>query len=135
LQSEIAARGLSRKVHFSGTRADVADILRATDVVALTSHYEGLANVLLEAMCVGIPVVTTAYAGVDELVTNHREGFVVPLGDGEAVAERIAALFGNGELRCELGERGKQTVRDRFSIEAMGGQLLGVYEECLRRAK
>ena len=131
IESRIRGSGLTDRVLMLGNRSDMPEILAATDVCVLTSHYEGLANVLLEAMCVGIPVVCTAYNGADELVTDGKEGFLAPLNDADGVAERILRLLGDPELRRRMGEAGRESVRGRFSLEAMGRNMLSVYERCL----
>ncbi len=135
MEALASSLGVAGGVHFLGNRSDIPDILAATDISVLSSHYEGLANVLLEAMCVGVPVLSTAYPGVDELVTDGQEGFVVPLGDAEALAGRMCDLLESQPLRRRLGDRGKATVGTRFSLEAMGTRLLSVYQECYDRSR
>ncbi len=135
LEALAARLGVAEHVVFLGSRSDIPDILAATDVMSLTSHYEGVANSLLEAMCVGLPVVSTAYAGVDELVTHGQEGFVAPLGDAESLAGYVAQLLEDSPLRRKMGEAGRRTIGERFSMDAMGRNLATIYERCLNRAK
>lgn len=135
LESLADSLGVRDKVLFLGSRSDIPDILAATDVMALTSHYEGVANSLLEAMCVGLPVVSTAYAGVEELVTHGHDGLIAPLGDAERWAEHVTQLLVDAALRRKMGENGRRTIESRFSMEAMGRNLLGVYESALHAAR
>ena len=132
LEAQAQQLGLSSDVVFLGNRPDMADLLAATDLSVLSSNYEGLANVLLEAMAAGVPVVSTAYAGVDELVTDGVQGFVVSMDDAAALAGRVCELLADDPLRRRMGEAGREAVARRFSIEAMGQRLLSVYEGALK---
>ena len=123
--------GIHRSVRFLGARRDIPEILRASDVCVLTSDYEGVPNTVLEAMAVGVPVVTTAFPGADRVVTHGREGFLVPLQQPEAMARRLACLLDDSELRRKMGRCGEERVRRDYSLEAMGSAMLDVYRGCL----
>jgi L-malate glycosyltransferase len=126
--------GIADAVLLLGNRADVPDILAASEVSVLTSPREGLSNALLESMATGKPVVSTAYPGVEELVTDGQEGFVVPCGDAQAMARAVIRLLADSELRQRIGQQGRKTAETRFSLDAMGSSLLGVYSRCLGEA-
>ncbi len=132
LESFAAVLGIADRVFFLGIRSDIPDLLAATDVAVLTSDFEGLANTLVEAMCVGKALVTTAHRGVEELVTDGREGYIVPCGDARAVADKVCRLLSDETLRKRMGEKGRQTVQARFSLKAMATSLLEVYEKCYK---
>ncbi|HKQ46998.1 MAG TPA: glycosyltransferase [Phycisphaerae bacterium] len=132
-QAEVIS--IARSVLFLGNRADIPELLAATDISVLTSHYEGLANALLEAMAVGIPVVTTGYAGADELVSDGHEGYITPMGDAEAMAQQIIELLEDPAHRRRLGENGRRTVAARFEMPTMANNLYGVYERCFAESK
>jgi len=131
LEDRARSLGIADRVLFLGNRGDVADILSATDVSVLTSHYEGLANALVESMAMKVPVVTTDYLGADEIVTDGRDGFIVARGDGAALADKVCSLLDNPELCQSMGRCGRQAVETRFSAQAMCRNLLSVYESCL----
>jgi len=131
LQARTSALGIGQQVRFLGSRSDVPDILAASDVSVLTSHYEGMANALLEAMCAGLPVVTTDFAGARELVTPEQEGLIAPLGDAAALSAAILRLLADQELRSRMGRVGQRTVEQRFGVTAMAKQLLDAYRLCL----
>ena len=124
---------ISGRVMFLGGRSDIPDVLAATDVSVLTSHSEGLPNALLESMAVGIPVVTTDYAGARELVTDGAEGFIVPRGDAAALADRVLRLLREERLRESMGGNGARTVAGRFSMDAMAASFLSAYDACMAR--
>lgn len=133
LEQSARCLGIADRVLFLGNRPDVPDLLAATDVSVLTSHVEGLPNTLVESMCLGVPVVTTDYAGVDELVTDGREGFVAPCGQASALADRVGRLLQNEALRRQMGACGRRTVEARFSLHAMATNLVAAYGKCLER--
>lgn len=126
LRDRARALGIERSIRFLGRRADVADILAATDVSVLTSRLEGLSNTILESMTCSVPVVTTNYPGVEEVLTDGQEGFITPQGDEAAMAGRISQLLCDEPLRRRMGSAGYETVRSKFSIEAMGRGLIEV---------
>lgn len=121
-------------VHFLGLRDDIGDLLAATDVCVVTSPREGLANSLVEAMSVGVPVISTDYAGVDEVLSNDVEGFVVPRDDAEAMAAQVVLLLANEPLRKRMGAAGIKRVAKQFGLDVMGGRLLQVYSDHLQEA-
>lgn len=123
--------GISNSVYFMGRRNDIPVILSATDIAVLTSNYEGLPNGLLEPMCVGIPVVTTDFPGVDELVTDESEGYIVPRNNAEQMADKICELIENPDKRKEFGTRAQQKIKENFSTEIMAKRLVSIYEKIL----
>ena len=81
---------LDRQVIFTGQRQDVSEILRDVDIVVHPSLTEGLSNVILEAMAVGVPVVATSVGGNPELVENGRTGLLVPAENALEIANAIS---------------------------------------------
>jgi glycosyltransferase involved in cell wall biosynthesis len=103
-------------------------------VLVLPSFREGTPRVITEAMASGLPVVATDIAGIPEQVHDGKNGYLVPTGDAAAVRERLGELVEDYGLRERMGERGLERV-EAFSIEAMVGQLDGVYQDLLNRSK
>ncbi len=101
------------------------------DVFCLLSLEEGLALVLAQAMASGLPVVATANTGAEELITDGMEGFLVPVRDPEAVAERLRFLASNKELRCEMGRRARAKVEKGFSWADYGERAAAAYRRIL----
>jgi len=104
--------GLEGRVRFlgAGSRDDVLELFRAVDLALLTSAWENLPHTVLEALALGTPVVATAVGGVPEVVVDGENGLLVPAGDVEAIAEAIARLVGDDELRARLGEAAVRSV-------------------------
>jgi glycosyltransferase involved in cell wall biosynthesis len=103
--------GLTDRVLFAGSRDDVADLMPAFDVFALSSRNEGLPIALLEAMGSGIPCVATAVGGVPEVVTDGREGLLVRPEDPVALAEALSTMLSDADVREQAGTRGAWTAR------------------------
>lgn len=120
--------GITDQVLFLGNRSDIPDILAATDVAVLTSSSEGFPNALIEPMSVGIPVVSTDYPAIHELVVDGQHGYIVPRNDADAMAESITKLLQDDETRKKMGLEGLKLVHKSFSPQNMARQLVAVYE-------
>ena len=118
-------------VEFLGARTDVPVQLREFDLFVLPSLWEGLPYALLEAMAAGVPVVSTDVDGVREVISDGTEGALVPSGNSRALAAAVIELVADDARRARLGARGAETVRQRFSLEAMIEQTVGVYSRAL----
>ncbi len=127
LEERIAACRLQRHFHLLGFRHDVHEILPLFDVFTLPSLYEGLPNVVLEAMACGLPVVATPADGTKEALADGSTGFLVPIGDAEALAKRLIELAANQELRRSLGRAGRKRVEESFSLEGQVAQFEDLY--------
>jgi glycosyltransferase involved in cell wall biosynthesis len=111
--------GIVPYVHLLGSRDDVLELMYGADVFVLSSIDEGLPNVVLEAMSVGTPVVAADAGGTPEIITDGEDGFVVPIKNARALAERIAQLVNDNNLRARIGMAGQKTVQERFLISCM----------------
>jgi glycosyltransferase involved in cell wall biosynthesis len=85
-------------------RESLADLYRAADVFCLASHWEGLANALLEALSSGLPCVTTAVAGHPEVISHGVDGMLVPPRDVPALRQALETVLSSDTLRRELGQ-------------------------------
>lgn len=126
VEARAAERGFADRVVLPGIRRDVPALLRAFDVFALSSRWEGLPRVFPQAMAAGLPVVATDVAGAVDIVEPGRTGFLVPPGDPAALAGAILRLAADAPLRRRLGEAARSAV-DAFSAERMVRQLEDVY--------
>lgn len=132
LREVVRAAGLSGSVRFVAPRSDIDAVYRDTDVLALSSRWEGLPYVVVEALANGVPVVATAVDGVPEAVRDGVSGFLVPVGDPVAFADRLGALLDSRAIAREMGEAGAAWVRLRFSMAAMLDGVADVYSEVAR---
>jgi GalNAc-alpha-(1->4)-GalNAc-alpha-(1->3)-diNAcBac-PP-undecaprenol alpha-1,4-N-acetyl-D-galactosaminyltransferase len=110
--------GLKDRVEFVGLSPEPHPVLAASDVFVLPSRHEGFPMALVEAMGLGLPVVTADYPGHDEIVTAGHDALVVPREDEEALANALARLMDDPDLRRLLA-RHAMTVRERFSLQTV----------------
>jgi glycosyltransferase involved in cell wall biosynthesis len=106
--------------------------MAASDIVVLPSSYEGLPNVVLEAMRFRLPVVATAAPGTTELVVDGETGVLVPVGNVMLLARAIRDLVREPERRSRLGEAGRARVEAQFRVDAMITQFADLYESIAR---
>lgn len=120
----IGALGISSQVRLLGNRQDIPDLLAACDLFVLTSLYEGLPMVLLEAMSAGAPVICTNIPGVTDVITNGETGLLVPSQNVMHLAEAICRVLSDDALRRKISQNGKTLVQESFSLTRMGQQYL-----------
>lgn len=123
--------GLRDRCLFVGNRDDVDRLYRACDLTVLPSLFEGTPNVLLESMASGVPVVATDVSDNAYLVRDGEVGYVVPLGDEIALAERIVLLLRDEPLREKMGRQARAWIQEEFSSERLAGKLADVYRAAL----
>lgn len=111
--------GLTSHLRFLGVREDMPLVFAAMDLLALASDFEGLPNVIMEAMAAGLPVVATDLGGCRELIVEGVTGFLVPPGDSSALAERIVSVLALPDRGRSLGAAGRQRILAEFSMDAM----------------
>jgi glycosyltransferase involved in cell wall biosynthesis len=134
LEETARAYDLDGRARFLGHRNDVPRLMAAADVVVLQSAYEGLPNVLLEAMCFRKPVVATAAPGTTEVVVDGETGVLVPVGNIMLLARAIRDLVRDPALAGRLGEAGRARVEAHFRADTMVAQFAGLYEDLARSA-
>jgi glycosyltransferase involved in cell wall biosynthesis len=132
LEATAHAFRLDGMVRFTGHRDDVPRLLAAADVLVLPSLYEGLPNVVLEAMRFAKPVVATAAPGTTEVVADGRTGLLVPLRDPPALAQAIRTVVRDPELARRLGAAGRARVESEFRVDSMIEAFATLYEELAR---
>ena len=120
--------GLDGRLHLPGWRRDVPAIYDAATVVTLTSRFEGLPRVLVEALAAGVPVVAMAVDGVSEVVRDGENGFLLAPDDVAGVAERVAEILADDGLRSRLSA-GAAAGLEEFGREAMVRHQEELYRE------
>ena len=130
VETLIKQLGRDPSIVLLGWRRDVTEIMKCIDVLVLTSRWEGLPRVLPQAMSLGVPIVATGVDGSPEAVRNGVNGFVLPPGDIEGMAEKIIYLITHPEKARAMGEKGKQFVSE-FDIWKMMAQQEKLYLDLL----
>jgi glycosyltransferase involved in cell wall biosynthesis len=132
LREQARNLGIEESVRFIGVRNDMHSILGVIDLLVLTSDWEGLPNVVLEALAAGVPAVGTNVGGVGELLTDGVTGYVVPPRDLSTLVNRVIRILGNRDLRSECGRRGREYVQTHFLISEMVDRTVALYNIALR---
>lgn len=135
LQALITELGCQDRVRLMGYRSNLIDLYQAMDVFALSSHREGLPNVLLEAMALEVPVVATRIAGIPRLIEDGQNGLLVGAGDVNELRHALGKLLGDVALRTRIGEAARRTVESDFSFDVRMEKVRKVYDSLLRGSR
>jgi glycosyltransferase involved in cell wall biosynthesis len=119
-------------VRVLGQRDDIADLITASDVVCLTSTFEGLPMTVLEAMALSRPVVATKVGGIPDAVTDGRTGRLVAPGDTAAFAEALVELASEPGLRGAMGEAANVAYRERYTLTSMAERYRDILSELVQ---
>jgi glycosyltransferase involved in cell wall biosynthesis len=125
---------LGDSVHFAGVRRDVAQLLGASDVFVMSSLWEGLGLVFLEAMATSRAVLATEVSAVPEVVVDGRTGLLVAPSQSAPLAAAMLRLAADPELCARLGTAGHARVIERFALARMVEETLAVYGSYSRRS-
>jgi glycosyltransferase involved in cell wall biosynthesis len=126
--------GLMRDTFFLGYQEEVAPFYAAFDAMILPSINEGTPVSAIEALAAGRPVVATRVGGVPDVIREGEDGFLVEPGDVDALAERLARLAADPELRERLGTAGRARVIPRYSVERLVDDIDLLYRSLLASA-
>jgi len=119
-------------IEWWGYQEDMVDVFARSHIVCLPSFYrEGVPKVLIEAAACGRPIVTTDMPGCREIVQDEENGILVPPRDGQAVAGALEQLIDDAERRREMGKKGRELVKEEFSIDHVVQSTLEVYKNAL----
>jgi glycosyltransferase involved in cell wall biosynthesis len=137
LREAAAAAGVAEQMTFLGGlgHADALAVLGRVRVMLLPSLWEGLPVSVLEAMHRGIPVVASAVHGTEELVADGDTGFLVPVADVSAYADRVRRLLTDDELRARIGARALARARAAFSTEGQVAAHIALYARAALRVQ
>ena len=127
LQQDVVRLGISDRVHFAGWQADVPPILAAAELLVLPSNWEGMPNVVLEAMAAGKPVLATRAEGVVELLGPGADEQTIPIGDKRALVARARSLLANPSRANELGAQNRSRAEAEFSLDRMIARFEDLY--------
>jgi len=133
LRERARAGAFLDNVVFAGLipRERIPEMLSAMDVLVHTSLREGLARVLPQALAMGKPCVSFDLDGAPEVVIPEKTGYLVKAGDSRGLAEAIARLLADPELRRRMGENGRRHVDPAFRAETMAEEIAKVYRQLL----
>jgi glycosyltransferase involved in cell wall biosynthesis len=133
LRNMVASMGLSPQVRILGFRDDLLNVFRSLDLFVIPSvEGDTIPQVLMQALAMGLPVVSTTVGSIPDVVQDGRTGFVVPPRNADALAERILALLDDPALRREMGRNGRALLERDYSLARMLDRLEDVYKRVAR---
>jgi glycosyltransferase involved in cell wall biosynthesis len=135
LESLIADLSLTNRVTLAGWRSDVRTLFEAADVFALSSHREGLPNVLLEALALEVPIVSTHVNGIPRLIQDDVNGRLVAPGDIAGLTRNISQLLTSKDVAARYCVAGRRIIEDRFSFQARVERLARDYDVLCGRGR
>ncbi|MEX1118256.1 MAG: glycosyltransferase family 4 protein [Terrimicrobiaceae bacterium] len=115
----VKSSGLGDVVHFLGFRDDVPALMQMFDLLVVPSLWEGFGLVLIEAMSAGVPCIASNVSSIPEILEDGENGLLVPPGDVEALVRAVLRLHADPALGKLLGNAGKETVDEKFTIDRM----------------
>lgn len=120
LQSQIGSLGLTTRITLNKSRSNVWDCIRTASLFVLSSDYEGMPNALMEAMALGLPCIATDCrpGGARTLIDNGKNGYIVPLRNEEALAERISYILSHYEEAKKIATEA-MTLKNTHSEEVI----------------
>lgn len=135
LINQIEQLGLSEKVKLLGHWDNIPELLSAADVFVLPSRWEGLPIALLEGMMAGLPVIATKVEGVEEVIVQGEQGYLISLESPIELAQAILQLSTLKEVRERMGKAARERVLTAYTTNRMCEQYLQVIEKCLSVGK
>jgi glycosyltransferase involved in cell wall biosynthesis len=134
IAARVEALGLGDRLVLPGPVTDVGLVYGAIDIVLMTSSWEGLPNVLLEAQAAGRPVVVGSFSTANEAVLHGRTGIIVPVRSAKRLAEATIAMLENSVWTARAQTEGPKFVASRFGFERMISETIGLYRS-IRESK
>ena len=131
VEAALGGSDVKPSIRFTGQVSDPEAWLQASDIFVFPSEGEGMPNALLEAMACGLPFVATRLGCIVEMAPLEEQLFLVPVEDSEALAKAIITLARDAGARQRLGFAVRQTVKTRFSLDAIADSYLELYHKLL----
>ncbi len=129
IEERLSELGLAGHVRLAGHQEQVADWLALMDALVMASYaHEGVPQAVLQAMAMGKPVAATLVGGIPEVITPEVTGLLTPPKDSDALARAMFRLLMDKALREKLGQRGRDLVVQKFSLQHMAQEVEAVYE-------
>lgn len=134
LEEQAAAQPGGSRIRFLGRREDVPRLLRGAFGLVVSSRWEGMPNVVLEAMAAGKPVISTAVEGTAELIAEGETGLRVPVADPHSLGMAIQRLTDAPARAAAFGTKAQQMIRESFTTEALAEKYVALYRALLTGA-
>lgn len=128
-QKLVKELNLEDKIHFLGFRKDVPNLLNISDLVVTSSKREGLPVNVMEAMCVGVPVVATACRGNRDLISDNKNGYIVEINDNIEFCKKIMKIYNLKESEKKKIKEYDQKVIQNYLLENVLKEIVKIYEK------
>lgn len=128
LEEQANAMSAKDNVTFVGNSDKVVEELQKFDLFVLSSVSEGMPMTILEAMSLGLPILSTDVGNISDVLHTSKGGVTVPSGDVDALAMHMMRFYEQQELRQQMGEKGSSYVQEHFAIQRMLSAYTAVYE-------
>lgn len=132
-QARLRELGIADAFHFTGFRDDVAELMSLCDVYTLPSWREGMPRSIIEAMSMGLPVVATNIRGCREEVVDGETGYLVPVRDPAALADRLLRILKDRDTAKEMGQASRRRAVEHFDFRLVLDRQWRVYERLLKQ--
>ncbi len=123
LEEIISEHGLNHVVLLPGTTSNVLDLIKSAKMFVMTSQYEGMSNSLIEAMCLGLPVISTKVSGAIDLISHSQNGYLVEIGDSKAIAHYMSLIANDSKSAQKLGAEA-QKIYNLLSVDKISNQWI-----------
>lgn len=127
IRGVIERLGMEGHIILAGKSDHVVEEMNKSSLFVMSSDYEGMSNALLEAVCVGLPVISTDVSGARDLITDGVNGYIVPVGNERALTLALSSMLSSPEKMDEMGRQSK-ALAPRFREE----QIVGQWEELIK---
>lgn len=131
VKREIGEYRMVDRVSFTGRIDNVEKYLQISDLFVFPSRMEGMPNVILEAMACGVPAVSYRVSGVDDIISDGENGYIVDIGDESGFSEAVTDLLDNERKRENFSRRAREEIVNRFSLDFVSDQYILVYRSLL----
>lgn len=116
-------------IYFLGKRNDVKEILKISDIFILPTLAEGMSNAIMEAMAMGLPIITTNISVNKELIEEDKTGILIPVRNVDAIENSLNNLINDASLRIKLGKNARQKISDEFDVKIVTRKLSNLLEK------
>lgn len=131
LEKQIQDSGLTEQVKLPGMLGNLNQVMQVADIFVMSSLWEGLPLVLLEAMAAGLPTVAFSIPGIEEVINERVEGLKVPAGDSKKLAAGLIEMVTDQESRLQMGAAAADKIRRQYNFKTMVDQLLNLYRNAV----
>ena len=136
IKSKLIRANLENRVHLIGHCEKIAELMHCADGFLFASENEGFGNVIIEAMATGLPVVIQELPGITDFIfSNPDTGIVVPIGDNDALADKVIRIIKDPDFGKLIGKRARQEVINRFSLEDEAKSHAMLYHNIMRNSR